>query len=142
LYEPASFAGASTVKDVSLIIVRLVPKVGPNFANCAVVNPVPVTVTTVPPLTGPLLGKIPETTGAVTELSAAAVILTVTVADPTNKPLVAVILKVSEELITAAFIALLFGSYVYAPVETFTENTPYVPVLLETPAVTVPPLTP
>jgi hypothetical protein len=68
------------VKDVELTIVKLVPKVSPNFTNCAVVNPVPVTVTTVPPEIGPRFGLIPEIVGADTELSAAPVMLTVSVA--------------------------------------------------------------
>ena len=104
-------AGASIVKDVELTIVRFVPKVSPNFTNCAVVNPLPVTVTTVPPEIGPRLGLIPEIVGADTELSAAPVMLTVSVAEPTSAPLVAVTVNVSEVFITTVFIAESFGSY-------------------------------
>jgi hypothetical protein len=99
------------VKDVALTIVKLVPKVSPNLTNCAVVNPVPVTVTTVPPEIGLRLGLNPEIVGADTELSAAPVMLTVSVAEPTNAPLVAVTVNVSEVFRTTVFIAESFGSY-------------------------------
>ena len=74
-------------------------------------KPLPVTVTTVPPEIGPRLGLIPEIVGAVTELSAAPVMLTVSVAEPTSAPLVAVTVKVSDVSTITVFIAESFGSY-------------------------------
>jgi hypothetical protein len=130
------------VNDVELTIVKLVPKVSPNLTNCAVVNPVPVTVTTVPPEIGLRLGLIPEIVGADTELSAAPVMLTVSVAEPTNTPLVAVTVNVSEVFRTTVFIAESFGSYEYAPVASFTVNVPKVPTFVVMPLADVPPVIP
>ena len=62
---PAEPAGLVTVIDVALVTV--IPPVvfawPPNFTLFAPVNPVPVTVTVVPPPTGPVAGEIPVTVG-------------------------------------------------------------------------------
>lgn len=52
-------------------------------------------MTVVPPAFEPLLGENDKIVGAVTEVSAAPVILTVNVAEPVKPPLSVVIVKVS-----------------------------------------------
>ena len=51
------------VREVSEITTRLVLVVDPNSTVVAPVNPVPVTVTVVPPANGPLAGEMPVTIG-------------------------------------------------------------------------------
>ena len=70
-------AGDVTVNVVALTNVTLVPGVAPNWTVATTLNPVPVTVTAVPPLAGPPEGLMPLTVGAATEyvnLSSAAVV--------------------------------------------------------------------
>jgi hypothetical protein len=56
-------AGDLMVSVVAELTVRTVPAVEPNLTAVAPVNPVPVTVTVVPPATGPAAGEIPVTVG-------------------------------------------------------------------------------
>jgi hypothetical protein len=65
---PPAWAGAVTVMPVSAFTVRLVAGVVPNLTAVDPVNPVPVSVTRVPPVTGPLAGAMPVTAGAATTL--------------------------------------------------------------------------
>jgi len=62
---PAEPAGLVTVIEVALVTV--IPPVvfawPPNFTLVAPVNPVPVTMTVVPPTTGPVAGEMPVTVG-------------------------------------------------------------------------------
>ena len=51
------------VSEVSEATTRLVPAVDPNSTVVAPVNPVPVTVTVVPPANGPKAGEIPVMVG-------------------------------------------------------------------------------
>ena len=60
---PATPAGEVTVIWVSEFTVRLVPGLAPNLTAVAPVNPVPVTVTTVPPDVVPLVGEMKLTVG-------------------------------------------------------------------------------
>ena len=53
--------------------VRLVPAVVPNLIAVAPVNPVPVTVTQVPPAVGPLAGEMPVTFGRAAYVNRSAV---------------------------------------------------------------------
>ncbi|MEY9227936.1 hypothetical protein ABIF78_000259 [Bradyrhizobium japonicum] len=57
-------AGDVAVIDVDEWTVTLVAAVAPNVTAVAPVNPVPVTVTTVPPVCGPAVGEIELTVGA------------------------------------------------------------------------------
>ena len=57
-------AGDIAVKVVALTNVTLVPGVVPNWTVASELNPVPLTVTTVPPEGGPLVGLSELTTGA------------------------------------------------------------------------------
>jgi hypothetical protein len=63
------------VREVAEVTTRLVPAVDPNFTAVAPVNPVPVTVTVVPPAAGPKAGEMPVMvgTGAYVNWSAAEV---------------------------------------------------------------------
>ena len=63
-FTPVECAGDLTVRVVSDTTVKLVPGVFPNNTDVAPVNPVPVTVTTVPPACGPDAGLTPVTAGA------------------------------------------------------------------------------
>ena len=56
--------GLSTVIELSLTTVKFVPATVPKSTNVAPVKPLPMIVTSVPPANDPLLGAIPETTGA------------------------------------------------------------------------------
>ncbi len=56
-------AGEVTVRLVSLTTLSEVPAVAPKLAAVAPVNPVPLTVTVVPPPAGPLVGLTPVTVG-------------------------------------------------------------------------------
>ena len=56
-------AGEVAVIDVSLATVRLVAAVVPKSTAVAPVNPVPVTVTDVPPAVDPEVGLTPVTVG-------------------------------------------------------------------------------
>jgi hypothetical protein len=56
-------AGDLMVSAVAELTVRTVPAVRPNLTAVAPVNPVPVTVTVVPPATGPAAGAMPVTVG-------------------------------------------------------------------------------
>jgi hypothetical protein len=58
---PAEPDGLVIVIDVLELTVRLVPFVVPNFTAVAPVKPIPVTVTTVAPVVGPLVGLMPVT---------------------------------------------------------------------------------
>lgn len=58
-------AGAVAVIEVSLFTVNDDAATGPKSTAVAPVNPLPVTVTVVPPASGPLDGLTPVTTGAV-----------------------------------------------------------------------------
>ena len=58
-------AGLVAVIEVSLTTVKSVAAVVPKSTTVAPVNPVPVIVTEVPPVVGPLVGVRPVTTGAV-----------------------------------------------------------------------------
>ena len=60
---PAPAAGEVAVRRVAELYVTLAATV-PNVTVDALVNPVPVIVTTVPPATGPLAGEILVTVGA------------------------------------------------------------------------------
>ena len=51
------------VREVSEATTRLVPGVDPNITPDVPVNPVPVTVTVVPPTNGPLAGEMPVMVG-------------------------------------------------------------------------------
>ena len=62
----ARAAGEVMVILVPEFTVRPVPAVVPNLTAVAPVNPVPVTVTRVPPAVGPLAGEITVTVGAAT----------------------------------------------------------------------------
>ena len=57
-------AGDVAVIDVDELTVKLVAAVAPNVTAVAPVKPVPVTVTTVPPVCGPVVGEIEVTVGA------------------------------------------------------------------------------
>jgi hypothetical protein len=74
---PAVPAGDFMVREVAEATTRLVPAVDPNFTAVAPINPVPVTMTEVPPAIGPLTGEMPVTvgTGAYVNWSAAEVAL-------------------------------------------------------------------
>ena len=61
---PAALAGEMAVICVLEIKVTLVPAVPPKLTVAALVNPVPVIVTRVPPATGPLVGLMLVTVGA------------------------------------------------------------------------------
>ena len=65
------------VREVGEATTRPVPAVIPNLTDVAPVNPVPVTVTVVPPAAGPPVGEIPVTvgTGSYVNWSAAEVAL-------------------------------------------------------------------
>ena len=56
-------AGAVTVSEVALFTVTPVPAVAPKSTAVAPVKPVPVSVTEVPPATGPLFGLTAVTVG-------------------------------------------------------------------------------
>ena len=58
LITPAARAGEVMVILVLEFTVRPVPAPGPNLTAVAPVNPVPVTVTRVPPAVGPLVGEM------------------------------------------------------------------------------------
>jgi hypothetical protein len=60
---PADSGGAATEIELSPLTVRLVIISLPKFTSVAPVKPLPVIVTTVPPLVGPVDGEIPFTTG-------------------------------------------------------------------------------
>lgn len=60
---PVSPAGDVAVSLVSLIYVMLVASVVPNLTVVSEVNLLPVIVTGVPPIKGPVFGVIPDTTG-------------------------------------------------------------------------------
>ena len=60
---PAVPAGETAVIWVAEVTVKLDAETVPNFTTVAPVNPVPVTVTVVPPATGPDAGVIPVTVG-------------------------------------------------------------------------------
>jgi hypothetical protein len=57
------------VIDVSLLTVNVVAAVAPKLTALAPVNPVPVTVTLVPPAAGPAFGETLATVGAFTKLN-------------------------------------------------------------------------
>jgi hypothetical protein len=57
-------AGAVTVIDVLELTVTAVPGFVPKLTVVAPVNPLPVRVTTLVPVTGPELGETPLTVGA------------------------------------------------------------------------------
>src|SRR6202790_5136741 len=59
----AASAGEVMEMDVAELTTRPVPATVPNFTTVAPVKPVPVTVTGVPPVVGPLLGLTPVTVG-------------------------------------------------------------------------------
>ena len=59
---PAAPAGSVAVRDVSLVTVKLAGAL-PKSTAVAPVNPVPVTVTDVPPAVGPADGLTPLTVG-------------------------------------------------------------------------------
>ena len=61
---PAAPAGAVAVIDVAVTTVKAVAAVAPNLTVVAPVNPVPVRVTTVPPVMGPLAGLMLVMVGA------------------------------------------------------------------------------
>jgi hypothetical protein len=61
---PAEPAGETTVIDVLLVTVGLVPSVDPKRTVAPVTKLVPVRVTVVPPPTGPAVGARPVTVGA------------------------------------------------------------------------------
>ena len=56
-------AGDFMVREVDEVTDKPVPAVVPNFTAVAPVNPVPVTVTVVPPATGPAAGEMLVTVG-------------------------------------------------------------------------------
>jgi hypothetical protein len=62
---PGACGGESAVMDVGPFTVTLVAAVPPNLTAAVVVNPVPTTVTDVPPATGPVVGETDVTVGAV-----------------------------------------------------------------------------
>jgi hypothetical protein len=74
---PAAWVGEVMVILVLEFTVRLVPGVVPNLTAVAPVNPVPVTVSRVPPAVGPLVGEIAVIVGAApyVNLSAATIAL-------------------------------------------------------------------
>ncbi|KRC90086.1 hypothetical protein ASE25_11390 [Terrabacter sp. Root85] len=61
---PAEPAGLVALTCVELTTVRLVPAIVPNFTAVAPVRLLPVMVTTVPPVVGPVVGEIELATGA------------------------------------------------------------------------------
>ena len=65
---PAAWAGEVAVMDVALLTVKLVAAVPPKLTALAPVNPVPVIVTDVPPVDGPLSGLTLVTVGASTNV--------------------------------------------------------------------------
>lgn len=62
---PAAWTGETMVIWVEETTLRLVPGVVPKLTAVAPVNPAPVTVTAVPPVTCPVVGEMPVTVGAV-----------------------------------------------------------------------------
>ncbi len=60
---PADSAGETTVNEVALTTVTADPAVAPKATVDPGRNPVPVTVTAVPPAIGPDAGTRPETVG-------------------------------------------------------------------------------
>jgi hypothetical protein len=60
---PADSVGAVALMDVALVTVKVLAAEVPNFTIVAPVNPEPVMVTNVPPLTEPDVGEIPVTAG-------------------------------------------------------------------------------
>ena len=62
---PAVWAGDVTVREVSEVMLRLVPAAPPKLTDVAVRKPVPVTVTEVPPTAGPAAGFTALTMGVV-----------------------------------------------------------------------------
>ncbi len=62
---PAAWAGVRTVSDVADSTCTLVPVVVPKTTWVAPVSCIPVTVTVVPPASGPDAGLIPVTKGLV-----------------------------------------------------------------------------
>jgi len=60
---PAAPAGARASSEVGVTAVTAVEGVAPNETVASAVNPVPVTVTTVPPESGPATGTTPVTAG-------------------------------------------------------------------------------
>ena len=60
---PAAPAGDVMERDVGEATTNPVPATVPNFTTVAPVNPVPVTVTEIPPANGPAAGEIPVTVG-------------------------------------------------------------------------------
>ena len=62
---PAACAGETAVTVVLLTFVRLAAVVVPNLTAVVAVNPVPVIVTVVPPVAGPVVGDIEVTIGLV-----------------------------------------------------------------------------
>jgi hypothetical protein len=67
-------AGDVAVIDESEFTVKVVAAADPNLTEVAPVNPLPITLTTVPPAAGPAFGETPETTVAYMNLSAALVV--------------------------------------------------------------------
>ena len=61
---PAAAAGEVTVSEVVLVTLTVVPAVAPKAPVEPERKPDPVTVTTVPPASGPLTGATPEMAGA------------------------------------------------------------------------------
>jgi hypothetical protein len=61
---PADPAGDGTLICVSLLTVKPGALVVPNRIPVVPVKPVPVIITGVPPITGPVGGEMPETAGA------------------------------------------------------------------------------
>ncbi len=62
--EPLIYAGIVAVIEVGLMKVTLAAGIAPKLAVELRVKPVPVKVTTVPPVTEPVLGVIPVNVGA------------------------------------------------------------------------------
>ena len=56
-------AGEVAISDVVEVTLTAVAEVAPNLTEVPVANPVPVTVTWVPPEAGPVLGDTPDTVG-------------------------------------------------------------------------------
>ena len=60
---PLACAGDVTVIDVADVTVTLAAAVVPKETEVVLVNPVPVIVTVVPPVAGPVAGEMPITVG-------------------------------------------------------------------------------
>jgi hypothetical protein len=70
---PAARVGEVMVRVLSVVTSRPFPGVVPNMTAVAPVNPVPVMVTVVPPIAGPLVGEILVTVGTGTYVNVSSV---------------------------------------------------------------------